>query len=109
MAYDEQLAERVRATVADRDDISEKPMFGGLCLLAHGNMFAGVQSDSLMLRVGPDRYDEALDGPNARVMDFSGRAMRGYVYVDPPGIETEAQLREWVELSLDFVDTLPAK
>ena len=53
MAYDEQLAERVREAVADRDDINEKPMFGGLCLLAHGNMFAGVQSDTLMLRVGP--------------------------------------------------------
>ena len=97
MAYDEQLADRVRAVVADRDDINEKPMFGGLCLLAHGNMFAGIQSDTLMLRVGPERHEEALGRPHARIMDFSGRPMRGYVYVDPPGIATEAQLREWVE------------
>jgi TfoX/Sxy family transcriptional regulator of competence genes len=109
MAYDEQLADRVRAVVAKRDDVNEKPMFGGLCLLAHGNMFAGVQSDTLMLRVGAEKYEEALDRPHARIMDFSGRPMRGYVYVDPPGIATEPQLREWVELSLDFVDTLPAK
>ena len=109
MGWDEKLAERVRELVEDRDDINEKPMFGGLCLLAHGNMFAGVQSDTLMLRVGPDRYDDALARPHARIMDFSGRPMRGYVYVDPPGFATEAQLREWVELSLSFVDTLPAK
>ena len=109
MAYDEQLAERVRALVEERDDITEKPMFGGLCLLAHGNMFAGVQSETLMFRVGPERHDEALGRPHARIMDFSGRPMRGYVYVDPPGYETEDQLREWVELSLSFVDTLPPK
>jgi TfoX/Sxy family transcriptional regulator of competence genes len=109
MAYDEELADRVRAVVAGRDDINEKPMFGGLCLLAHGNMFAGVQSDTLMLRVGPERHDEALGRPHARAMDFTGRPMRGYVYVDPPGIATEAQLLEWIELSLAFVDTLPAK
>jgi TfoX/Sxy family transcriptional regulator of competence genes len=109
MAFDEQLAGRVRAVVADRDDINEKPMFGGLCLLAHGNMFAGVMAEALMLRVGPDRHEDALARPHARIMDFSGRPMRGYVYVDPPGIATEAQLQEWVELSLSFVDTLPAK
>lgn len=109
MAYDEGIADRVRAVVAGRDDIDEKPMFGGLCLLAHGNMFAGVQSDTLMLRVGPDAHEEALGGPHARVMDFSGRPMRGFVYVDPPGFASEAQLREWVGLSLAFVDTLPAK
>jgi len=109
MGYDERLAERVRAVVEGRDDINEKPMFGGLCLLAHGNMFAGIQGDILMARVGPERHDEAVAKPHARIMDFSGRPMRGYVYVDPPGIASEAQLREWVELSLAFVDTLPAK
>jgi hypothetical protein len=72
-------------------------------------MFAGVQSDTLMLRVGPEAHEEALGRPHARIMDFSGRPMCGYVYVDPPGIATKAQLQEWVELSLSFVDTLPAK
>ena len=109
MGWDEKLAERVRALVEGRDDINEKPMFGGLCLLAHGNMFAGIQSDTLMVRVGKEAHDEAMGKPHARIMDFSGRPMRGYVYVDPPGIATEAQLRGWVELSLAFVDTLLAK
>ena len=109
MGWDEKLAERVRAVVEGRDDINEKPMFGGLCMLAHGNMFAGIQGETLMVRVGKEAHDEAMGKPHARIMDFSGRPMRGYVYVDPPGIATEAQLREWVELSLAFVDTLPAK
>ncbi len=109
MAWDEQLAERVRALVEGRKDIDEKPMFGGLCLLAHGNMFAGIQGETLMVRVGKEAHDEAMARPHARIMDFSGRPMRGYVYVDPPGIASEAQLREWIELGLAFVDTLPAK
>jgi len=109
MAYDEQLADRVRAAVGDRPGITERPMFGGLCLLSGGNMFAGIQGETLMARVGPDRYDEALGRPHARIMDFNGRPMRGFVYVDPEGIRTGDQLREWLELSLEFVDTLPAK
>ena len=109
MGWDEELAERVRAVVEDRDDINEKPIFGGLCLLAHGNMFAGIQGETLMVRVGKAAHDEALAKPHTRIMDFSGRPMRGYVYVDPPGIASQAQLREWIELSLAFVDTLRAK
>ena len=109
MAYDEQLAERVRAVVSDREDVSEKPMFGGLCLLAHGNMFAGIQGETLMARVGKERHDELVARPGARIMDFSGRPMRGFLYVDAEGIGSDEQLAEWVALSLEFVDTLPAK
>ena len=109
MAYDEGLAERIRAIVADRSDITEKQMFGGLCLLSHGNMFAGVMGDLLMARVGPDAHDDAVSRPYARVMDFAKRPMRGFVYVDPPGTATDAELQGWVGLSLAFVDTLPAK
>jgi len=109
MAYDEALADRVRAAVADRTDISEKKMFGGLCLLSRGNMFAGIQGDTLMARVGPDAHDDAMSRPHARIMDFSGRPMRGYVYVDAAGISSEAELADWIALSLAFVDTLPAK
>ena len=109
MAYDEQLADRVRAAVRDRDDITEKPMFGGLCLLSRGNMFAGIQGQTLMARVGPERHDEALNRQGARIMDFTGRSMRGYVYVDPDGISSDDDLAAWLALSLEFVDTLPAK
>jgi len=109
MAYDEALADRVRAAVAERPDITEKVMFGGLCLLSRGNMFAGIQGDTLMARVGPDAHDDAVSRPHARIMDFSGRPMRGFVYVDAAGIESAADLADWIALSLAFVDTLPAK
>ena len=109
MAYDEALADRVRAAVAERPDITEKVMFGGLCLLSRGNMFAGIQGDTLMARVGPDAHDDAVGRPHARIMDFSGRPMRGFVYVDAAGIESAADLADWIALSLAFVDTLPAK
>jgi TfoX/Sxy family transcriptional regulator of competence genes len=109
MAYDEGLADRVREAVRDRSDITEKRMFGGLCLLSHGNMFAGIQGETLMARVGPERHDEALGRPHARIMDFSGRPMRGYVYVDPDGISGDGELAEWLALTLEFVDTLPPK
>lgn len=109
MGYDEGLAARVRAAAGERPGITEKKMFGGLCLLSHGNMFAGIQGEVLMARVGPDRHDEAVGRPHARIMDFSGRPMRGFVYVDPDGIRTDEQLAEWVALSLAFVDTLPFK
>jgi TfoX/Sxy family transcriptional regulator of competence genes len=109
LGYDEMLAARVRSLVGDRSDITEKKMFGGLCVLSRGNMFAGIQGETLMARVGPDRHDEAVSRPHARIMDFSGRPMRGFVYVDPEGIRTDADLRVWIDLSLAFVDTLPAK
>ena len=109
MGYDEGLAARVRAIVGDRDGIGEKKMFGGLCLLSRGNMFAGIQGETLMARVGPDRHDEAVARPHARIMDFSGRPMRGFVYVDPEGIRSDAELAGWIDLSLAFVDKLPPK
>ncbi len=109
MGYDEGLAARVRAAVAGRPGITEKKMFGGLCLLSRGNMFAGIQGETLMARVGPDRHDEAVGRPHARIMDFSGRPMRGFVYVDPEGIRGDDDLAEWVALSLAFVDSLPPK
>jgi TfoX/Sxy family transcriptional regulator of competence genes len=109
MGYDEGLAARVRAAAGERPGITEKKMFGGLCLLSLGNMFAGIQGEVLMARVGPDRHDEVVGRPHARIMDFSGRPMRGFVYVDPEGIRTDEQLAEWVALSLAFVDRLPSK
>lgn len=109
MGYDEMLAARVRSLIGERSDITEKKMFGGLCVLSRGNMFAGIQGETLMARVGPDRHEEAVSRPHARIMDFSGRPMRGFVYVDPEGIRTDADLRVWIDLSLAFVDTLPAK
>ena len=109
MAYDEDLMKRVRELVADRPDIDEKRMFGGICLLSRGNMVAGVLKGELMARVGPERYEEALGRPHARVMDFTHRPMRGMVAVGAEGIESDEDLAAWLDLCFAFVETLPAK
>jgi TfoX/Sxy family transcriptional regulator of competence genes len=109
MAYSESLAERVREVLGRRKDLTEKRMFGGLAFLVRGHMCCGVIGDRLMVRVGPDAYDEALGRPHAREMNFTGRAMRGMVYVDPGGIASEKALAGWVERGLAFAETLPPK
>ena len=84
-------------------------MFGGLAFLRDGRMFCGIANDELMVRVGPDRYEQALGKPHVRPMDFTGRPMTGYVYVAPAGRRTDAALRAWVNLSASFVGTLPPR
>jgi TfoX/Sxy family transcriptional regulator of competence genes len=108
MAYDEALAERVRAIIA-RDGLSERKMFGGLCFLLNGNMLAGVQERGLMLRVGPQRFQRLLARPGARPMDFTGRPMNGFLYVNRDVCETDADLSSWLDEALGFVETLPPK
>ena len=83
MAYDERLAQRVREELADRPGYAEKKMFGGLCFLLRGNMCCGVGKDGLMVRVGPEQYESALADDHARQMDFTGRPMKGFVFVHP--------------------------
>ncbi len=109
MAYDEQLVERIRHLVGDELGYGEKKMFGGVCFLLHGNMVAGVTNDDLMLRVGPDAWADALARPEAREMDFTGRSMKGYVYVAPAGLTEDADLQAWLDRALAFVGSLPPK
>jgi TfoX/Sxy family transcriptional regulator of competence genes len=109
MAYDEGLAERLREIFTDRYDIDEKKMFGGIAFMLHGHMCCGIVNDTLMARVGPEQYDAALERPHAREMDFTGKAMKGFVYVDPPGYESDEDLRDWVALCESFVNSLPPK
>ena len=109
MAYDEGLAERLREVLQERPGITEKKMFGGLCLLSRGHMVVGIVGEALMARVGPAAYEQALRRPHARPMDFTGRPMKGYVFVDPPGYEEDRDLKRWVEDSLKFVGTLADK
>ena len=109
MAYDESVAQRVRDAIKDRDGLSERKMFGGLCMMLHGNMFAGVINDELMLRVGAENSDALLTQPGARAMDFTGKPMKGYIYVEPSAFTTPDGLEGWLEHALDFVDTLPPK
>ena len=109
MDYDEHLADRLRELLGNRTRFEEKKMFGGIAFLLSGNMCCGVVGDTLMARVGPDRYEDALARPHSREMDFTGRPMRGFVYVAAAGIESARDLRAWVAMCEDFVETLPPK
>lgn len=109
MAYDEQLAARVREILVGRNGSSERKMFGGLCFMLNRNMVCGVVNNDFMVRVGPDNYKEALTRPHTRVMDFTGRPMTGYVFVDGDGVERKESLTQWVELGVSYVEGLPPK
>lgn len=108
MAYDEELASRIWKLVADNPGITDKKMFGGLCYLDRGNMCFGIVGDGLMVRVGPDAYQEALAQPHASVMDFTGRPMKGMVYVEASSLE-EKELQKWLQRALAFTEQLPTK
>lgn len=110
MAFDEDVANRVREAFARLDVMStEQQMFGGLAFMVRGHMTVGVIGDELMVRVGPDAYDGALAEPDARPMDFTGREMKGFVFVAAEGFEDDGALGEWVQRGLDFTSSLPAK
>ena len=109
MPYDDGLAHRLRETLGDRPGLTERELFGGLGFMVNGHMACGVLDDAMVCRVGPDAYDEALAEPHARPFDFTGRAMRGWVFVDHPGLAADEALEAWVERALGFVGTLPPK
>ncbi len=107
MTYDPSLAERVRSVLVGQPVVTEKKMFGGLSFMLNGNMCCGVIGDDLMVRVGPDRYDEALARPHSRTMDFTGRPLKGMLYVGREGFETDEALKAWVGLAVSFAGSLP--
>lgn len=109
MAYDEGLAERIRHSLDGCEGVREKRMFGGLCFMVRGNMCCGIVDDTLMARIGADAYAEALESEHAREMDFTGKPMKGLVYVAPEGIEDDSELQLWIDRCLLFVNSLPAK
>ena len=109
MAYDESLVLRIRATLANDPAIGEKKMFGGVAFLYRGLMFVGVSGTSLMARVGKDNYADSLRRKHVREMDFTGKPMQGYVFVDALGIKTERHLQFWLQRCKQFVATLPPK
>lgn len=109
VAYDTDLAERVRTVLAEADaEVVERSMFGGLAFMAAGHMALGVLGDDLMVRVGPDAHEAALDLPGARPMDFTGRPMRGMVFVAAATLD-DGELATWVRRGLDFAGSLPPK
>ena len=109
MAYDEMLQERIRWAVGGRVGVTEKKMFGGVAFLLKGKMFCGIVKGDLMVRVGPERHEAALREPHVRPMDFTGRPMKGYVYVDPDGSGTDREVKRWAERGIEFVATLGKK
>ncbi len=109
MADDEALARRVRRALADHPTVIEKKMFGGVAFMLAGHMCCGVVNDDLMVRVGPEKFDEALARPHARPMDFTGRPLKGMVYVGPEGYRSDADLAEWVRRGVNYALSLPPK
>lgn len=109
MSVDESLAARVRAALARKRSIEEKKMFGGICFLLNGNMLVGVWKSFLIVRLGPDQVDQALQRPFVKKMDITGRPMNGWVMVDAEGVPEIDDIKEWILLANKFVAKLPAK
>jgi TfoX/Sxy family transcriptional regulator of competence genes len=110
MAYDEDLANRVRELIAAEDGLTEQKMFGGLAFLIDGNMSVGVSGQGgLMVRVDPDQTEELVAKPHARPFEMRGREMRGWLRVDDEGLRTKRQLEPWVRRGIAYARSLPAK
>jgi len=106
VVYNEKLAAMIRDIIKDKRNITEKKMFGGLAFMLNGKMFCGIIKDDLMVRTGQENYEKALSKPYSRPMDFTGKPMKGCVYVDLQGYKTEKSLSGWISLGLDYVSKL---
>jgi hypothetical protein len=103
MTFDERLAQRVRTSLNNHEvDFEEKKMMGGLCFMVNGKMCVGIEKDRLMARIDPTVYEEALARKGCVPMDFTGRPMRGFVFVNPEGTKSSRDLRSWLTLALEF-------
>ena len=110
MAYDEELAERIRRLTADEPALTEKKMFGGLGFLVGGNMAVSASGQGgLLVRVDPAESDKLVSSTNARPMEMRGREMQGWLRVDADDVNTEKALSSWVERGVSFARSLPAK
>jgi TfoX/Sxy family transcriptional regulator of competence genes len=109
MSYSKALAERIRTILGRRKDIDEKKMFGGVGFLLNGNMLVGVWKQSLIVRLGPEQFQEALKEEFVAEFDITGRPMKGWVLVEPDGLESDEQLKNWLMQAEAFVETLSKK
>lgn len=109
VVFSEALADRTRRVLASQRGITEKKMFGGLAFLLGGNLCVGIWKNQLIARLGHRAAESALGAPNVREFDITGRPMKGWVMIEPEGLETDQQLADWVEASIHFVRTLPRK
>jgi len=110
MAYDEDLADRIRELIGGEPDVAEQRMFGGLAFLIGGNMSVAASGQGgLMVRVDPDETEALLAEPHARPLEMRGREMRGWLRVDPEGVRTAGELAPWVERGVSYARSLPPK
>jgi len=102
MAYNEQLNDRIREALSDLPEVLEKYMFGGSCFMVNGKMCVGVVGDEMMCRIDHDVYDKVIEKVGCRPMDFTGKPMKGYVFVSNEVLKSNAIFNEWLQLCLDF-------
>ena len=109
MAYDAVLAQRIAVLLKRKKQLVQKQMFGGLCFLVNGKMCCGIIGNKLVARVGPERYESALTQPYVKSMDFTGRPLKGFLYVLPRGVQDPAALKVWIDRSFQYAESLPSK
>jgi hypothetical protein len=109
MPFDEDIAKRIREVLSEECVATENRMFGGLAFMVQGHMCCGIVGRDLVIRIGADRQESALSEPHVRAMDFTGRPMKGFVYVGPPGYHSKANLQKWIRKAVRFVLSLPRK
>lgn len=109
MAYDLTLAQRVRKLIGSSEGLSEREQFGGIAFLLRGNVACGILGDELLVRVGPERHEEAMRSKEARPFSLTGRPSKGWILIRQAGLKSPASLKRWVEMGLDFAGTLPPK
>ncbi len=103
MPHDEQLAKRIRRLLKGNYSVVERKMFGGITFMVNGHMCCGVSGSNLVVRVAPESFAASLNLPHARPMDFTGRPMKGFLYVLPEGNREDSDLKAWTQRGLDFV------
>lgn len=109
MTEDDRLAERIASVFKGKRGFTQRKMFGGVCFMLHGNMVCGTVKDKLMARVGAEYHGKAMKFKHVRPMDFTGKPMKGMIYVLPAGIRTQADLEKWIGRAVEFAKTLPKK
>lgn len=109
MACNERLAERIRDYFKRRKKVEEKRMFGGLCFMLNGQMCCGIEKDRLMVRVMPDRYETLLSKPHARKMDFTGKPLKGFLFISEAGYRTASGLASWLDEAVECAKSKPLK
>ena len=109
MAYDTDVADRIRARIGPRPELTEREMFGGIAFMINGNMAVGVSGDELMVRVGKEGHDDALARPGARTFDMGARPMKGWINVTEDGYDSEEDFGHWVDRGVAYAESLPAK